>query len=215
MSDNVSSADNQQGSRRHLSPGRAIDPSETTRRAPLPKEIIKAYFLGALHDGTFSSNKRFRISQKGTRWLKFLQKLLKEIGYNSWIYKEGKDREVYVLETLADFLDFKFNPERFNKEKEKIAYIRGFFDAEGGIPKNKKARFYIQLVQNNKVKLKKIKKILKDLEIQIGKIHNPSYKINPNYWRMYILADSQKLFVEKIGSWHPRKISVLSKRMVI
>lgn len=70
-------------------------------------------------------------------------------------------------------------------------------------------------MQNNKVKLKKIKKILKDLEIQIGKIHNPSYKINPNYWRMYILADSQKLFVEKIGSWHPRKISVLSKRMVI
>jgi len=35
MSDNVSSADNQQGSLRQL----ADDPSETTRRAPFFKEI--------------------------------------------------------------------------------------------------------------------------------------------------------------------------------
>jgi len=61
MREKVSSADNQQGS--------LSDPSETTRRAPL----IKAYLLGALHDGTFSSNKRFRISQVGTDWLKILQ----------------------------------------------------------------------------------------------------------------------------------------------
>ena len=65
MSKNVFSADNQQGSLR--------DPSETTRQAP----SIKAYFLGALHDGTFSSNKRFRISQNGTDWLKILKKLFK------------------------------------------------------------------------------------------------------------------------------------------
>ena len=66
MSKNVSSADNQQGS-----PIIKWDPSETIRQAPL----IKAYLLGALHDGTFSSNKRFRISQIGTDWLKILQKL--------------------------------------------------------------------------------------------------------------------------------------------
>ena len=150
MRENTSSADNQQGSLR--------DPSETTRRAPLSEKAIKAYLLGALHDGTFSSNKRFRISQKGTEWLKVLKKLFAKVGYNSWIYKEGKDRKVYVLETLADFLDFKFDPLQLNKNEEKIYYIKGFFDAEGGIPRNSNTRFYIQLMQNDKEKLKKLKK---------------------------------------------------------
>jgi len=207
MSKNAFGADNQQGSLRQM----ADDPSETTRRAP----PIKAYLLGTLHDGTFSSNKRFRISQKGTDWLKFLQKLFKRLGYNSWIYKEGADRKVYVLETLANFLDLKFNPLRLNRVEEKIGYIRGFFDAEGGIPRNSKARFYIQLVQNDKGKLEKLKKILGSLGIKTGKIHNPSQAVDPDYWRMYILSNSQKLFLTKIGSWHPRKIKTLKKRVKI
>ncbi len=207
MRKKVSSAANQQGSLR--------DPSETTRQAPLSKKEIKAYLLGALHDGTFSSNKRFRISQRGTRWLKVLQKLFRRLGYNAWIYKEGSNRKVYVLETLADFLDFEFDPLRLKRKKEKIGYIRGYFDAEGGIPRNSKARFYIQLTQNNKEKLEKLKSLLNHLGIAIGKIHNPSKKVDPDYWRMYVLASSQKAFGEKIGSWHPRKIRILRKRMKI
>ena len=112
MSKNISSADNQQGSLRRL----ADDPSETTRQAP----SIKAYLLGALHDGTFSSNKRFRISQIGTDWLKILQGLFRKLGYNSWIYREGKYRKVYVLETLANFLDFNFNPLELKTKEEKV-----------------------------------------------------------------------------------------------
>jgi len=209
MREKVFGADNQQGSRR------SGDPSETIRQAPLSEEIIKAYLLGSLHDGTFSNNGRFRISQKGTEWLKFLRGLLKEIGYNSWIYKEGKKRKVYVLETLANFLDFGFNPLKLQKMEEKTSYLRGFFDAEGGIPHDEKARFYIQLTQNDKGKLKKLKKLLNELRIKTGKIHNPSHKVDPDYWRMYVLADSQKLFIKRIRSWHPRKISILRKRMKI
>ena len=207
MSKNASDAANQQGSLR--------DPSETTRQAPFSEEAIKSYLLGSLHDGTFSSNKRFRISQKGTEWLKILQRLFNKLGYNAWIYKEGSDRKVYVLETLADFLDFKFNPLRLERKEEKINYIKGFFDAEGGIPRDSRARFYIQLTQNDKEKLEKLKKILRDLGIKTGKIHNPSYKVDPNYWRMYVLADSQKRFIEKISSWHPRKIKTIRERMKI
>ena len=203
MREKVSSADNQQGS--------LSDPSETTRRAPL----IKAYLLGALHDGTFSSNKRFRISQVGTDWLKILQGLFRKLDYNSWIYKEGKYRKVYVLETLADFLDFNFNPLELKTEEEKIGYIKGFFDAEGGIPRDEKARFYIQLVQNDREKLVKIKKLLNDLRIETGKIHNPSHSVDPDYWRMYVLAKSQQSFLKKIGTWHPRKIKTLKQRMMI
>ncbi len=203
MRENAYSAENQQGS--------PSDPSETTRRAP----PIKAYLLGALHDGTFSSNKRYRISQIGTDWLKILQRLFKRIGYNSWIYKEGSDRKIYVLETLAPFLDFKFNPLRLSSNEEKANYIRGFFDAEGGIPRDKNARFYIQLVQNDKEKLKKIKKLLNDFGVEMGKIHNPSQLVDPDYWRMYVLAKSHKTFLVKIGSWHPRKTKTLKKRMMI
>ncbi len=209
MSEKVISADNQQGSLPW------VDPSETTRRAPFSEKIIKAYFLGAIHDGTFSKNKRFRISQKSKEWLEFLQKILKKIGYNSWIYKEGKERNVYVLETLAGFLDFCFNPLKFLSKEEKISYIRGFFDAEGGIPHNKKARFYIQLVQNDKEKLRRLKEILKELKIRTGKIHNPSKNVDPDYWRMYILADSQIKFIKKIKTWHPEKIKIIRKRMMI
>ena len=133
--------------------------SETTRRAPLSKKEIRAYLLGALHDGSLNKKKRFRITQKGKGWLEILKILLKQIGYNSWIYKEGRERKVYALETLANFLDFEFNPLKLRKSGEKIGYIRGFFDAEGGIPKKTKDRFYIQLVQNDKDKLEKLKNL--------------------------------------------------------
>ncbi len=211
MGEKVSSADNQQGSLRSASWRMTDDPSETTRRAPL----LRAYLLGTLHDGTLSSNGRIRISQNGTDWLRILQKFLTQLGYKSWIYREGSNRNVYVLETLADFLDFKFNPLKLASEETKIGYIRGFFDAEGGIPRNQQARFYIQLTQNNKKKLKKLKIILDSLRIKTGKIHNPSKSVDPDYWRMYVLSDSMQLFVTKIGSWHPRKINTLSKRVKI
>jgi DNA-binding transcriptional regulator WhiA len=191
------------------------DPSETTRRTPLSQGEIKAYLQGALHDATFSSNCRFRFSQKGTEWLLVMKQLLKRVGYNSWIYREGKTREVYVLETLANFLDFSFDPLTLKSKKEKVSYLRGFFDAEGGIPHNQNARFYIQLVQKDKQKIFSIKEMLAELGIRTGKIHNPSKRIDPNYWRIFVLAESQLDFVKIIGTWHPRKIKLLEKRMMI
>lgn len=204
--------DNQQGSRPDLV---RVDPSETTRRPPLVVKIIKAYLQGALHDGTFSSNERFRFSQKGTGWLKLLRRLFKRIGYNAWLYREGKTREVYVLETLAHFLDFRFNPLRLKTKAEKASYIRGFFDAEGGIPHNRKARFYIQLVQKDRKKIQKIKTMLANLEIHSGEIHNPSRRVDPDYWRIFILSRSRRDFVKSIGSWHPAKEKILAQREMI
>ena len=63
--------------------------------------------------------------------------------------------------------------------------------------------------------MRDIKNILTDLKIKTGKIHNPSQKVDPNYWRIYVSAESQKAFVEKISSWHPRKIRTLAKRVKI
>ena len=209
MSEKVLSAANQQGSLYQK------DPSETIRRTPISQKEIIAYLLGALHDGTLNKGKRFRISQKDKRWLEKLKALLKQIGYNSWIYREGKHREVFVLETLASFLDFSFDPLVLKSQKEQMSYVKGFFDAEGGMPHNALSRFYIQLVQNDKNKLECIKAILERLSIECGKIHNPSKNVAPNYWRVYVLARSHISFAMKINSWHPRKKQIFRERMMI
>lgn len=210
MSDNVSGADNQQETLIYIGGS-----SETIRRAPFLNKQIVAYLQGALHDASFNKNQRFRFSQKGKEWLLILKELFRKIEYNSWIYKEGRDRDVYVLETLANFLDFNLDPLSLRTKAELINYVRGFFDAEGGIPHKKENRFYIQLSQKDKLKLEKIKKILLRSNIQTGIIHNPSKKVDPEYWRMYILTESHKNFARVIGSWHPNKVKVFQERMKI
>ena len=58
--------------------------------------------------------------------------MLKEVGENSWIYREGKERSVYVLETASKKLSMDFDLNSLNTEDQKIACLRGYFDAEGG-----------------------------------------------------------------------------------
>ena len=211
MRENVSGAVNQQGSRL------IGDPSETTRRAPSQTQsVVEHYFLGALHDGTRAKlHKSVRIAQKGTEWLTVLQQLLREIGYGSWIYQEGKRRDVFILETYAPFLRYDLEPHSICSLTDKIAYVRGFFDAEGGMPRQSKSRFYIQLVQKDKGKLALIKCWLQELGITVGVIHNPSRRVDPDYWRMFVRANSWQKFMRTIGSWHPRKQAIFKTRMVI
>lgn len=212
MRDNAPGTDNQQGSPLLLLKNGMHDPSETTRRPPTLNEI-RAYFQGAIHDGTYNAhNQRIRIAQKGTDWLTVLKRALTQINETSWIYQEGKTRDVFVLETRATFLDFNLDPYRLVSSKEKSAYIRGFFDAEGGIPRELLSRFYIQLVQRDRIKLKKLKVMLRALGIHTGIIHNPSKRVDPYYWRMFVRAQSWKSFISVIGSWHPRKHKILKKR---
>jgi intein/homing endonuclease len=131
------------------------------------------------------------------------------------MYREGKDRDVYALETTAQFLDFNLDPVKLKESVEQIAYIRGFFDAEGGIPRNLQSTFYIQLVQKNKIKIQKLKVMLAALNISTGLVHNPSVNIDPDYWRIFVSTKSHRLFTQTIGSWHPRKYAILRERMMI
>jgi hypothetical protein len=193
----------------------ARNPSETTRRAPyLKKTILQAYMLGALHDASLNKGKRYRFTQKGKTWLELLQNILHELGYRSWIYREGK-RTVYTLETLAPFLDFSFNPLDLRTADAQSAYIKGFFDAEGGVPRGASSKFYIQLVQKDRAKITKVAQLLNELGIKTGKIHNPSSKVDPDYWRIYVRHQSHKDFAKVVGSWHPIKGKILQERMVI
>ena len=182
----------------------------------MTERICQAYLQGALHDGTRSTlHNTHRFSQKGEDWLRVLQELLSGLGHKSWIYREGKLRDVYVLETTASFLSMDFDPDILEAEEEKAAYVRGYFDAEGGLPYEPNARFYIQFAQKNYAGVCKVKGILEDFSIWCGKIHNPSVKVDPEYWRFYILTRSHRDFAQKVGSWHPRKRSILQLRMKI
>lgn len=209
MGDKLTSADNQQGSPLHA------DPSETTRRTPSTTEC-KAYLLGALHDGTYNTfHRTFRFSQKGTLWLKELQSLLKNLNCKAWMYREGKKRKVYALETTASFLDIRFDPFSLKKSRERIAYVRGYFDAEGGLPHQERAPLYIQICQKNRIELQKVKYILESVDIECGKVHNPSRIVDPDYWRFYVRSASHQKFFQAVSSWHPRKKRIMNRRMMI
>ena len=208
LSENQIRADNQQGRPRNLE-----EPSETTRQTP---RVTEAYLLGALHDGTYNiRRKTHRFSQANIEWLQTLQRLLGELEHKAWLYKEGSKRNVYVLETSAKFLSIHFDPCLLASTEEKIAYIRGFFDAEGGVPRNSSARFYIQLVQKNRAKIAWLHSTLTDMNIKCGAIHIPSKRVDPDYFRFFISASSYKDFIEQIGSWHPRKHLIFESRVKI
>ena len=94
-------------------------------------------------------------------------------------------------------------------------YITGFFDAEGGVPRYTNIRFYVQFSQKNLKELNNVREILEEIGIRCGKIHNPSAEVDPDYWRFFIRAQSYYDFADKVGSWHPRKTSILLSRMKI
>ena len=170
--------------------------------------MTKAYLLGALHDGTVRKL-TYRIVQKDQEYIKFLVKEIKKLGFNAWMYKEGKTRNLYAAEFSRNLLkDFVIET-----NQDKIDYIRGYFDAEGGIPRGPKVRYYIYFAQKNLKEIEQIKKWLEELGIKCGSIHNPSKNADPNYWRFYISIKSYEKFAQIIGSWHPVKSHFLRMKI--
>lgn len=171
-----------------------------------------SYLFGAAHDATISSrHKTVRFGQAGVEWLDVLRLLLEERGQKAWMYREGSTRDFWVLETSARWM-----AERpaFTSSEERRAYARGYFDAEGGIPKSAAARFYIQFVQKDRADIANLQAILEDEGIVCGKLHRPSRVVDHPVWRFYVAAASQRDFVSRVGSWHPRKRGLLVARFV-
>ena len=187
-----------------------IDPSETTRQAPkrVDGRMSKAYLLGVMHDATERKN-TYRISSKEKSYIRFLANMIHEMGHNAWTYREGKTRNMFIVEFSKKVV----NNINIDNEQKKIDYIRGYFDAEGSIPKSKNTRFYIYFAQKNKKDLEQVKSYLKDLGIICGTTHTPSKSKDPNYWRFYISCKSYKQFIKKIGSLHPVKNQLLRKKI--
>ena len=170
--------------------------------------MTKAYLLGALHDGTVR-RLTYRIVQKDQEYIKFLVEGIRTLGQNAWMYKEGKNRSLYVVEFSKSFLkDF-----RIASKQDKTDYIRGYFDAEGGISHDTKVRYYIYFAQKNLEDLEQVKRYIEELGIICGKVHNPSKRVDPNYWRFFISIKSYDKFAKSVGSWHPAKSHFLRMKI--
>jgi len=166
------------------------------------RELV-CYLDGASRDGTFSRlHRTLRISQKGLEWLLVLQGALERLGARSWHYREGT-RDVWTLETCWMGSCQPCAP------AEAAAFARGYFDAEGGVPRSPDARFYVQFVQKDLQDLSRVRTDLESLGLSCGRLHNPSVAVDPHYWRFYIRARSHLAFCESVGSWHPRKRRLL------
>ena len=177
---------------------------------------LEAYLQGALKDGGRSKrHNTHRIGQKEQAWLRFLSTIFDALGHRSWIYREGRDREFWILETTAAFLSVEYDPTPLVGTREGLYYAKGFFDAEGGMPKAVDARLYLQYTQKCRPTLEVLVKILQRADIDCGRVHNPSRKVDPNYWRFYVRADSHQRFMTLVGSWHPRKRLQIDNRMKI
>jgi hypothetical protein len=74
---------------------------------------------------------------------------------------------------------------------------------------------YIQFVQKDRADLETCRKHLARLGISSGRIHNPSVRVDPGYWRFYVPVRSHADFVRVVGSWHPRKRESLECRVGI
>ena len=169
---------------------------------------LLAYLDGASRDGTFNARHgTWRISQRDVEWLRVLQVIAHRCGARSWIYREGK-REVHVVETCLALrgADITSSPKRA------AAFVRGYFDAEGGVPQKPGSRFYIQMVQKDKHDLDVVRERLMSLGVVCGVLHNPSISVDPDYWRFFVSSSSISRFASTIGSWHPRKRKILEDR---
>jgi LAGLIDADG-like domain len=213
-SENPIGADDQQGSRRKplLTPQRLhAEPLDPTSAAD-----VKAYLQGALKDATPSSlHGTHRYGQSDRAWLERIADLLGALGHRSWIYREGRDRNYWIVETSAKFLSVSFDPSSLMGTRPGLSYVRGYFDADGGMPTSSEARLYLQFCQKDRVSLERVHEILRHEGIDSGRIHNPSARVDPDYWRFFVRAKSHQDFLTRVGSWHPRKQAQIRARVKI
>jgi hypothetical protein len=51
--------------------------------------------------------------------------------------------------------------------------------------------------------------------ISCGALHNPSARVDPDYWRFYILRKSHQDFASVVRPWHPRKRRICEERGLV
>ena len=176
----------------------------------LPSKLdrCRSYLWGALHDGT-TRVRTIRICQKERAYVTFVQRLIRDAGGCAWTYREGAGRNLYIVGFSRSFL----GASRPTHPASIVDYVRGYFDAEGGTPRRRSVAPYLYFAQKNRKDLAQLRSMLTSLGIRCGRIHQPSWRSDPRYWRFYVSRGSHRRFGELIGSWHPRKALALGRLM--
>jgi len=113
--------------------------------------LTKPYLLGVLHDATERKH-TYRVSQKSEEFVETIAEMIRSMGYSAWTYREGRNRDVYVVEFSKTVLD----GAPIKTREDKADYVRGYFDAEGSVPKKPGARMYIYLAQKDRKDLEEV-----------------------------------------------------------
>jgi intein-encoded DNA endonuclease-like protein len=181
-----------------------------------------AYLLGALRDATIDvregKNYEIKIAQKETAWLRLLQKLFeKNFGVKGNITKHRDGYEILrmngrnFVKTVIDLSEIKTPQDTWNTPKIiksqsleiKINYLRGFFDAEGGLPRDPKnaKQKYISFSQKNRESIEFLRNILIECNFKPTNITFCGKVWEFRLTRKKNLSD----FCKNIGSWHGDK----------
>ena len=160
-----------------------------------------------MHDGT-THGTTLRIGQREEAYVLFLRDLIRSCGGKAWTYREGKERNLFIVEFSSSFL----GTVRLRSSQDRIHYARGYFDAEGGLPHTSNSP-YLYFAQKDRDDLAGLRTILLGLGLRCGRLHNPSRAEDPNYWRFYLSRESIAKFSHLIGTWHPRKESALRRML--
>ena len=170
--------------------------------------MSRAYLTGALHDAT-ARQYTYRLSQNTRAYVEDIASTVRHLGFDAWMYREGDDRDIHVVEFSKRVLD----GFTVTSREEKRDYVRGYFDADGSVPKDPDARLYVYFAQKDKTDLLEVKRYLEEFDVGTGTLHRPSKENAPEYWRFYVSTASHEAFVREIGSRHPRKRDILGKKV--
>ena len=102
------------------------------------------------------SEKQLFVFLKNEEFVKFIASGIRKLGSNAWIYREGKNREVYIVEFSKSLL----NNFEIESLSDKTEYIRGYFDAEGGIAKSLKRQVLSLFCPEKSIRFTKGKKYI-------------------------------------------------------
>jgi hypothetical protein len=172
----------------------------------------RAYLHGAAHDATVSRrHNTVRFGQSDVRWLNILGILTEKLGLRSWIYREGKTRNLWILETSAKHWRTRTTALQPKHARPTSAGI----STQRADVRDPNARFYLQFVQKNYADINELHSLLAREGIDCGQIHNPSRRKDPDLWRFYVAARHHLTFAMRIGSWHPRKRGLLDAKFAL
>lgn len=198
-----------------------------------------AYIIGALRDGCFTRKRenyiyRIRVYQKDKAWILQLAKKFQQLFDKKPAIEFDNRKNVFnlrldskkIYEGLTKLAEYPGNQKRWKtpkwilKSPQRIQkeYVKGFFDAEGGVPHVEKRKIEptnirIHFSQGNKKSLIELKKIINSFGVKTGSICGPYFKKNykdPQYVLMIHGIKEVTKFYHIFGSLHSLKIKRLN-----